>query len=81
QRAGVTILAASGLYGYPIGPVRALVFALGRLPVFLRLGILYAVTLLALSVPFAGLGYLLFSLLLQGHDINYYLYYKPMEWY
>lgn len=81
QRAGVTILAASSLYGIPIGPVRALVFALGRLPVFLRLGIFYALTLLSLSLPFVGIGYWLFSLLLQGHDINYYLYYKPAEWY
>lgn len=81
QRAGVTILAASGLYDIPIGPVRALIFAAGRLPIFIRLGSTYAACLLLLSVPFIGCGYLAFSLFLQGHDINYYLYYKPIEWY
>lgn len=81
QRAGVTILAASGLYDIPIGPVRALIFATARLPVFIRLGSIYAVSLLLLSIPFIGLGYLVFSQYLQGHDINYYLYFKPKDWY
>ncbi|MGE6453931.1 glycerophosphodiester phosphodiesterase family protein [Shewanella baltica] len=81
QRAGVTILAASGLYDIPIGPVRALIFATARLPVFIHLGSIYAACLLLLSVPFMGLGYLIFSVFLQGHDINYYLYFKPVEWY
>ena len=81
QRAGVTILAASSLYDIPIGPVRALIFATARLPVFIRLGSIYAACLLLLSVPFIGLGYLIFSVFLQGHDINYYLYFKPIDWY
>ena len=50
QRAGVTILAASGLYDIPIGPVRALIFATARLPVFIRLGSIYAACLLLLLV-------------------------------
>ena len=64
-----------GLYDIPIGPVRALIFATARLPVFIRLGSIYAACLLLLSVPFMGLGYLIFSVFLQGHDINYYLYF------
>lgn len=81
QRAGVTILAASVVHDRPVGPIRSLVFALGRLPVFLRLGGIYALGLLLASLPFIIAGTIVAYFLLQRHDINYYLYHQPTEWF
>ena len=52
-----------------------------RLPALIRLGILQAACYAAVSLPFAGGTALTYWVLLGDRDINYYLTFRPLDWY
>ena len=50
------------------------------MPDLARLGLWFGAALALLAVPFLLLGAGIASVLLGSHDINYYLYHEPVEW-
>jgi membrane-anchored glycerophosphoryl diester phosphodiesterase (GDPDase) len=79
ERAGLLFLAA-GTNESSVGPTEALWRSLVRLPQLARLGLLYLMIFGLLLLPFAAVGAAAGIVLLGQHDINYYLYHQPREW-
>ncbi len=79
ERSGLLLLAADRKAG-TVGPAEALWRSLVQLPQLARLGLWYIAIFALLLVPFAALGAAAGLVLLGQHDINYYLYHEPPEW-
>ena len=79
ERSGLLLLAAGRESG-AFHPTEALWQSLVRLPQLARLGLWYMALFALLFVPFAAVGAVVGFVLLGQHDINYYLYHQPAEW-
>ena len=79
ERSGLLLLAA-GREASAAGATVALWRSLVQLPQLARLGLWYLALFTLLLVPFAALGAAAGLILLGQHDINYYLYHEPPEW-
>jgi glycerophosphoryl diester phosphodiesterase len=78
ERSGLLLLAASRPRS--IAPADALWRSLRRLPQLTHLAIWYAAIAALLLVPVVIMAMLVAKGLLGRHDINYYLYHQPREW-
>lgn len=79
ERSGLLLLAI-GREANTVGPTAALWRSLIQLPRLARLWLWYMVLFALLLAPFAALGAAVAFVLVGQHDINYYLYHEPPEW-
>ena len=79
ERCGLLLMAA-GRETNAVSPADALWRSLLQLPQLARLGLWYLLLFTVLLVPFAAAGAVVARALVLQHDINYYLYHEPPEW-
>ena len=81
EQVGLMIIALAASLDRKVSVGFALRENIVRLPALTRLGILQAVCYAAVSLPFAGGAALTYWVLLGDRDINYYLTFRPWNWY
>jgi glycerophosphoryl diester phosphodiesterase len=81
EQVGLMIIALGACLGRKTSVSFALRENIVRLPALIRLGILQAACYAAVCLPFAGGAALTYRLLLGDRDINYYLTFRPWNWY
>jgi len=81
EQVGLMVIAIGGCLGRKTSVSFALRENIVRLPKLTRLGILQAACYAAVCLPFAAGAALTYWLLLGDRDINYYLTFRPWNWY
>jgi glycerophosphoryl diester phosphodiesterase len=81
EQVGLMIIALGALFGRKTSVSFALRENIVRLPALIKLGILQAACYAAVCLPFVGGAALTYWLLLGDRDINYYLTFRPWNWY